>query len=139
MSESKNKKNITVRHLCGYRFLGSNDKGDSIIMDADNPKTSLAPMELLLSALGGCTAYDVISIMKKKRKPLTDYRIEIEGERADTYPKKYTKIKLIHYGKGENITQKAFYSAVKLSHEKYCSISANLNAEIEYEAIIENE
>ncbi len=131
------KKTIVVQNICGFRFFAENEAGTRIVIDGENPPLGLRPMELLLASLGSCTAYDVVSIMKKKRTPLARYRVEVEGERAEKHPKRYTKIVVRHIGSGPGVTEKALRHAAELSHEKFCSVSANLNAEITLEVVVE--
>jgi putative redox protein len=130
-------KKIIVHQLCGHRFTGINEAGDKVVIDGDQPAIGLRPMELLLSALGSCTAYDVVDIMTKKRQPLARYRVEVEGTQAEDHPKRYTHIHLTHYGAGPNITPEALNRAVELSHTKYCPVSASLNAEITVSVVVE--
>lgn len=130
-------KNITVQFDGQRRFIASNASGGTIVMDTAHPETHLTPMETLLGALGGCTGYDVVSIMEKKKQPLTSYRIEITGETVDDYPKRYQRIVVTHIASGPNVTLAALERAVQLSHEKYCSVSASLNAVIETKAVVE--
>lgn len=131
------KKTIVVQNICGFRFFAENEAGTRIVIDGENPPLGLRPMELLLASLGSCTAYDVVSIMKKKRVPLARYRVEVEGERAEKHPKRYTHIHVVHIGGGEGVTEKQFAHAVRLSHEKFCGASASLNAEITWEVRLE--
>lgn len=130
-------KKVVVHQLVGHRFVGINEKGDKVMLDGDTPATGMRPMELLLAALAGCTAYDVVDIMNKKRQPLSSYRIEAEGERAQDHPKRYTKITVTHYGAGPNVTLEALQRAAQLSHEKYCSVSATLNCPVELKVVVE--
>jgi putative redox protein len=94
-------------------------------------------MELVLIGLCGCTGYDVVSILQKKREPFTSLEVRSEAERAKDPPSVYTEIKLI-YRVGGNVSHKAVEDAVRLSKEKYCSVSAMLEktakitTEIEY-------
>ncbi len=88
-------------------------------------------------ALGACTAYDVVDIMTKKKQPLARYRVEVEGVRAETHPKRYTHITVRHIASGPQVTEEALRRAVELSHTKYCSVSASLNAEIATEVVVE--
>ncbi len=83
-------------------------------------------MELLLLALCGCTGYDVVSILTKKREPFTGLEIRAEADRAEQPPRIYTNIKLT-YRIGGNVSHKAAEDAVRLSKEKYCSVSAMLD------------
>jgi putative redox protein len=121
----------------GERFLGEATSRHAIVMDAATEKTANTPMELVLIALCGCTAYDVVSILRKKREPFTSLEVRAEAERATEPPSVYTEIKLT-YHVGGKVSRKAVEDAVSLSKEKYCSVSAMLQktakitAEIEY-------
>ncbi len=123
------------------KFVAQNPRGDRITLEAhhdaplesDPASVGLGPMEVLLAALGSCMAVDVQDIMKKKRTPLSAYRIELEGIRAESIPKRYTKIIMQHIGQGENVSEEAFGKAVQLSFEKYCSVSSSLAKDIEFE------
>jgi putative redox protein len=93
-----------------------------------------SPMELVLIALCGCTAYDVVTILRKKREPFTAVEVHANAEKAADPPRVYTEIKLFYRVAG-NVARKAVEDAVKLSEEKYCSVAAMLNktAKITYE------
>src|ERR1700722_5014843 len=118
------------------RFVGQASSSHGIIVDGDKA-TGNSPMELVLIALCGCTGYDVVSILQKKREPFTSLEVRAAAERAAGPPSVYTKIKLI-YLVGGKVSRKAVEDAVRLSKEKYCSVSAMLEktakitAEIEY-------
>jgi putative redox protein len=94
-------------------------------MDAGSEKTANSPMELVLIALCGCTASDVVGILRKKREKFTGLEVKATSERADGYPAVYTAIHLTYLVRGK-VTQKAMEDAVRLSKEKYCSVSAML-------------
>jgi putative redox protein len=119
------------------RYVGEATSRHAIVMDTAKEKTASTPMELVLIALCGCTASDVVGILKKKREPFTGLEVSAEGERAEGYPAVYTAIKLKYVVKGK-VSPKAMEDAVKLSKEKYCSVSAMLQKtakitfEIEY-------
>jgi putative redox protein len=83
-------------------------------------------MELLLVALGSCTAVDVIGILRKKREHVTDYRVEVKGERREEYPRSYKRLQVHHIIKGHNISPQAVAQAIELSETKYCSVAASL-------------
>jgi len=83
-------------------------------------------MELVLNALCGCTAYDVVSILQKKREPLTGLEVSAKAEKAPDPPRVYTSIELVYRVNG-NVTRKSVEDAVRLSEEKYCSVAAMLN------------
>ena|SRR5436309_1642238 len=107
------------------RYLGEADSRHAIVMDTAKEKTANTSMELVLIALCGCTASDVVGILRKKREPFTSLEVSAQGERASVYPAVYTEIKVIYKVDG-NVSQKAMEDAVKLSKEKYCSVSAML-------------
>jgi putative redox protein len=130
-------KTVVLQQLCGHRFVGINEAGDKVMVDGDQPATGMRPTDLLLAALGSCTAYDVIDIMRKKRQPLASYRIEVTGTQADEHPKRFTHITVVHYGAGPEVTEKALKRAAELSHTKYCPVAASLNAEIEIKVTVE--
>jgi putative redox protein len=106
------------------RFNGIASSGHSIVMDGDKA-TGNSPMELVLVALCGCTGYDVVSILQKKREALASLEVRAQAERATGYPAVYTEIKLT-YRVGGKVSRKAVEDAVRLSKEKYCSVSAML-------------
>ncbi len=118
------------------RYIGEATSGHAIVMDTAKEKTAGTPMELVLIALCGCTASDVVSILKKKREPFTGLEVSAEGERAEGYPAIYTEIKLKYVVRGK-VSKKAMEDAVKLSKEKYCSVSAMLEKSAKITAAIE--
>src|SRR5689334_18838698 len=103
-----------------FRFTAHASSNHSIVLDGDKTAGN-SPMELILIGLCGCTGYDVISILRKKREPLTSLEVQAQAERAPNPPTVYTEIKLI-YRVGGNVSHKAVEDAVKLSEEKYCSV-----------------
>jgi len=107
------------------RFAGSASSGHTIVMDAGKEKTANSPMELVLIALCGCTASDVVGILRKKREPFTALEVRAKGDRADGYPAVYTSIHLTYIVRGD-VAKKSMEDAVRLSEEKYCSVSAML-------------
>src|SRR5215470_2968729 len=107
------------------RFVGAATSGHSIVMDAAKEKTASSPMELVLLALCGCTASDVVGILHKKREPFTGLEVHARGDRFDGYPAVYTEIKLTYRVSGA-VARKSMEDAVRLSEEKYCSVSAML-------------
>src|SRR5580658_4100831 len=122
--------------ISNQRFNGVADSGHTIVVDGDKVAGN-SPMELVLIGLCGCTGYDVVSILQKKREPFTSLEVRAQAERAANPPSVYTKIKLT-YRVGGKVSRKAVEDAVRLSKEKYCSVSAMLaktakiTAEIEY-------
>jgi putative redox protein len=122
--------------IAKQRFDGIASSGHSIVVDGDKAAGN-SPMELVLIGLCGCTGYDVVSILQKKREPFTSLEVRAQAERAAEPPSVYTAIKLI-YRVGGKVSRKAVEDAVHLSKDKYCSVSAMLaktatiSFEIEY-------
>jgi len=88
------------------------------------------PMELLLAGLAGCTGIDVVLILNKMKTELEDFNMELEAERAEETPKRFTKIHITYKFKGKKLDERRVERAINLSEEKYCSASNSLNAEI---------
>ncbi len=107
------------------RYIGEATSHHAVVMDTAAEKTASTPMELVLIALCGCTASDVVGILRKKREPFTGLEVRAEGVRASGYPAVYTEIKLTYRVAGE-VSAKAMEDAVRLSKEKYCSVSGML-------------
>jgi putative redox protein len=122
-----------VIHVTGEDlFIGISPGGHAQVLDTNHERASAAtPVELLLIALGSCTAVDVVSIMRKKREQVTDYKVEVRGERRAEYPRKYTRMEVKHIVRGRNISEKALAQAIELSDEKYCSVAATLRPGVE--------
>jgi putative redox protein len=117
------------------RFLGQATSGHAIVVDGDKT-TGNSPMELVLIGLCGCTGYDVVSILKKKREPFTSIEVRAEAERATVPPTVYTEIRLV-YRVGGSVSRKAVEDAVRLSEEKYCSVAAMLHKTAKISYVIE--
>jgi len=113
-------------------FLGETESSHAVLMDgspaAGGRNLGPRPMEMLLIGAGGCTSFDVVSILKKSRQAISDCYVELEAERAETDPKVFTKIHMHFVVKGKNIKPEAVEKAIKLSAEKYCSASIMLGA-----------
>ena len=109
----------------GERYIGDASSRHAIVMDTGSEKTASSPMELVLIALCGCTASDVVGILRKKREPFTRLEVTASGERATGYPAVYTEISVVYRIAGK-VSRKAVEDAVTLSKEKYCSVSAML-------------
>lgn len=106
------------------RFNAEASSGFPLIVDGEK-KTGSSPMELVLIGLCACTGYDVASILRKKREPFTSLEVHAEADRATAPPTVYTDVRLV-YRVGGEVSHKAVEDAVKLSEEKYCSVSAML-------------
>ncbi len=122
-----------------FQFEGKGNGGIPVAMDGDG-KTGNSPTDLVLIALCGCTAYDVVSILQKKREPLTGVEVSAEAEKAPNTPRVYVSIKLLYRISGK-VARKAAEDAVRLSEEKYCSVSAMLSktARITYEIQLDSQ
>jgi len=116
-------------------FLGESESGHAVLMDgapaAGGRNLGPRPMEMLLLGAGGCTSFDVISILKKSRQAVSDCYVELEAERAETDPKVFTKIHMHFVVKGKDIKPEVVERAIRLSAEKYCSASIMLGATAE--------
>jgi putative redox protein len=120
----------TVTYVQGLQFVGEASSGHAIVMDGDSEvgghDTGLRPMELLIVGLGGCSGMDVISILRKKKQEVTSLKINLKGQKAENYPKKFTDIVIEFIVSGRNISEEAVKRAVELSMNKYCSVKASL-------------
>lgn len=118
----------------GMQFVSVSGTGHAVVMDGSvengGYNSGPRPMEMLLMGLLGCTAMDVISILKKKRQPVLDLKVTATGEQADTTPHYFTKIHLEYVAYGD-VDPVALARAIQLSEEKYCSASASLRGTAE--------
>ncbi len=113
-------------------FLGVTPSNHALAIDTDHERHSApSPMELLLLALGSCTAVDVASILRKKRQQVSAYRIEVRGIRRDQHPRSYEKMEVHHIVTGHNISEHAVAQAIELSETKYCSVAATFRPTVE--------
>jgi putative redox protein len=114
-----------IKWIENVSFLGESESGHAVVMDgaaeAGGRNLGVRPMELLLIGMGGCTSFDVVTILKKARQPITDCVAEIEAERAESIPKIFTKIHVHFIVTGNNLSTAQVERAIKLSAEKYCS------------------
>jgi len=120
----------TVKWVGEATFEATAGSGHTVVLDgpseAGGRNLGPRPMEMLLLGLGGCTAFDVVYILKKGRHPVSHCEVEIEAERADTPPKVFTKIHLHYKVSGQGLTEAAVKRAIELSATKYCSASIML-------------
>ncbi|AHF00455.1 peroxiredoxin [Thiomicrospira aerophila AL3] len=120
----------TVKWVDGMSFVGETASGHAVVMDGPpdigGKNLGPRPMEMVLLGLGGCTAVDVMMILQKGGQAVQDCRIEVSAERADSIPKVYTKIHLHYVVTGQALSAAKVERAVKLSAEKYCSVSKML-------------
>lgn len=124
---SANNYKTTIHYGGDEFFIGTSPSGHSITIDTKGDRHSApTPVELLLIAVGGCTAVDVISILQKKRQIVTDYKIEVTGERREDHPRSFKQINIHHIVYGHNVSEQAVADAIRLSDEKYCSVAATV-------------
>lgn len=127
-----------VRFVTEDLFLSITPSGHALPIDTDSKRSSAAsPVELLLVALGSCTATDVAGILAKKRQQVTSYLIEVSGTRRDEHPRSFTSMKVHHIVKGKSISAKAVAHAIELSETKYCSVAATLRPGVEIQTTFE--
>jgi putative redox protein len=128
----------TVRFVVDDLFLGITPSGHALPLDTDSKRSSApSPMELLLVALGTCTATDVAGILAKKRQQVTSYVVEVSGTRRDEYPRRYTSMIVHHIITGKSISPTAVAHAIELSETKYCSVAATLRPSVEIQTTFE--
>lgn len=122
----------TIKWVDGAMFLAESGSGHSVVMDGPPDQggrnMGVRPMEMLLMGLGGCSAFDVMSMLRKSRQDVTDCRAELQAERADAVPAVFTKITLHFVVTGRKLKESQVARAVSLSAEKYCSASIMLEA-----------
>jgi len=127
----------TVHYGGNDFFIGISPGGHAQLMETSDRNAAATPIELLLVALGGCTGSDIVDILRKKREQITDYRIELHGERRTDFPRSFKKIRLRHIIKGHNLSEAAVKHAVELSESKYCSVAATLRPTVEISVTFE--
>ena len=122
----------TVKWVDGAQFIGESGSGHSVVMDGPpdhgGRNLGIRPMEMLLLGLGGCSSFDVMSILTKARQAVTDCRVELEAERAEGVPSPFTKIHMQFIVTGKDLKEPQVKRAVELSATKYCSASIMLEA-----------
>ncbi len=121
-----------VKYAGDELFIGTTPGNYSLTLDTKGDRKSApTPVELLLVSVAACTAVDVVSILEKKRQQVTDYEVEITGERREEHPRHFTKMHVHHIVYGRDVLEKAVADAVKLSDEKYCSVAATVRPTVE--------
>jgi putative redox protein len=117
-----------VKWTGDMQFVGVDSSKHAVVMssqDEDNG-TGMKPSELLLVALAGCSAVDVVSILKKKRQDLRGLEINVQGQRGEDLPRPYQRIEVEYVVSGRGLAEKAVADAVRLSEEKYCGVAATV-------------
>jgi putative redox protein len=136
-------KKVNVKWVGKREFVGTDSSKHSVVMSSQDEEngTGMSPSQLLLVALGGCTAYDVVSILEKKRQHLTGLEVKVTGEQEPDPPWTYRKVHVDYILRGKELSEKAVQDAIELSEEKYCSVSTTVrgSAEITYDYTIVEE
>lgn len=125
----------TVKWLDHMSFVGESSSGHSVVMDGPpddgGRNMGVRPMEMVLLGMGGCTAFDVVHILKRARQDITDCQVELDAERAEQVPKVFTRIHVHYRITGKDLNEKQVERAVTMTAEKYCSVSIMLAAVVE--------
>jgi putative redox protein len=120
----------------GRQFVGQSGSGHTVVMDDAHGNTGAKPIELALLALGGCTAFDVVGILRKMRQRVTGYDIELVAEQCEEPPTVFTRVTIKHKLQG-CIEPEAVKKAIHLSETKYCSVSAMISKTAKIETTFE--
>jgi len=121
-------KSVLLEHRGGMAFHAEPSSGHPMDFDDRQSNTGASPVETVLSALGSCTAMDIVGILAKKRQDVTAYRIHVAGLQRDEYPQVYTEVTITHEVDGRDIAEAAVRRAIELSALKYCPVNAMLSA-----------
>ena len=121
---------VRIKWVEDVSFIGESETGHAVVLDGapenGGRNIGMRPMEMLLIGMGACTAFDVVTILKKSRQPVVDCVAEIDATRAEEVPKVFTKIHVHFVITGNNLNETQVQRAIKLSAEKYCSASIML-------------
>lgn len=130
MSNSIEPLSVKLEKSGVVQFKATNAQGKMVLIDGPpsigGSAEGATPMEMVLMALGGCSAMDVLTILQKQKQPVEDLRIEVEGVRAPSYPRVFTHITVTFVARGQ-VSAEKLSQAIALSAEKYCSVSAMLS------------
>lgn len=128
----------TVQYAGNDFFIATTPSGHSQTIDSKGDRnTAATPLELLLVSVAACTAIDVVSILKKKRQDVTNYSVEIKGDRRDEYPRGFVGFKVHHIVYGRSVSETAVARAVELSDTKYCSVAYTVRPTAKIETTFE--
>jgi putative redox protein len=119
------------------QFVATSGTGHHLVIDDAAGNTGPKPIELVAIALGGCTAFDVINILRKKRQQVTAYEVKVEAEQAPNPPQVFTTVRIHHAVTGIGVSPQAVEDAIRLSEEKYCSVGAMVQKSAELHTTFE--
>ena len=116
-----------IKYIGDEMFVGTPPSGHAQVIDTKGDRHAApTPVEMLLMAVAACTAADVISILLKKRQEVTEYLVEISGDRKEDHPRAFTRFNVNHIVHGRNVSETALARAIELSDTKYCSVAATV-------------
>ncbi|MBI4727863.1 OsmC family protein [candidate division TA06 bacterium] len=118
---------LTLQWVKDLQFVAEDEKGHGLVVESrkDGIPAGFAPMQLVLLAAAGCMAMDMVSILQKKKMDIKGFRVLMDGKRAEEHPKRFTEMNFVYEVKGD-IPKEAVDEAIRLSQEKYCSVSATI-------------
>lgn len=119
------------------QFVATSGTGHHLLLDDAAGNTGAKPIELVAIALAGCTAFDVINILRKKRQQVTGYEVKVEADQAPNPPNVFTSVRIRHILTGVDISSQAVEDAIRLSEEKYCSVGAMVQKSAELHTTFE--
>jgi putative redox protein len=124
----------------GFQFVARAENGPGIVLDNSEGGSGPTPIQMVLMGVAGCTAMDVVSILKKKQANITDLYVNISGDQAEEHPKRYTDINIEFVVHGKGVKPQDVERSIELSATKYCSAMASVNANIAHtHRIVEDE
>jgi len=121
----------------GRQFVATSGTGHHFLIDDAAGNSGVKPIELVAIALAGCTAFEVINILRKKRQQVTGYEVQVEADQAADPPQIFTSVRIHHVLKGNEISAQAVEDAIHLSEEKYCSVGAMVQKTAEFSTTFE--
>jgi len=127
----------TIHWIKGKQFIGIDSTNHSVVLSSPDEGIGMKPSELLLVALGSCTAVDVVEILRKRKKPVNSLEIQVSAEQDDDPPWTFRKVNVKYIISAENITPEDAKMAIDLSEEKYCSVASTIKGKAEIQTEFE--
>ncbi len=124
---------LTQPRAHGRQFVARTGGGHHFFLDDKDGASGPKPIELVAAALAGCTAFDVITILRKKRQQVTGYEVFVEADQAPQPPAVFTKVRIRHVVTGQDVDERALADAIHLSENKYCSVGNMVNKTAQFE------